>query len=318
MGGADGGSARPTFSIVTAAYNSQATLGDTVVSVLAQTLGDFEHLIVDDGSTDGTLELARSFAEADPRIRVLTRPNGGTGAARNTGLEAARGDWLVLLDADDMMLPCYLERQARFIGENPGFDIYSCNGIYLMPGGSRLTIWRGPAYARVRRYTLEDILRRNRIFIMATVRAESVRAVGGFGSMRRAEDIDLWLRMLASGARHVYNPAKLGEYRIVSGSSSTDEVGIAESVLASVSGLHDREDLDDRRRAAVEAAVVRGRKRVEIAGLRKRLAGGDATRARRTYLANAAGLASPWQRWLGSVLMLVHPSAYKLVFMRRR
>lgn len=318
MDGATSGAAAPRFTVLTAAYNSQALLAEAVGSVLAQTLGDFEHVIVDDGSTDGTLELARSLARTDPRIRVFTRPNGGAGAARNTGLAEARGEWVTILDHDDLFEPTHLEEQARFIEAHPGYDIYSCNATYMMPSGLRIPVWRGPAYARVRHYTLEDILRRNRIFIMATLRTSVVRAAGGFREVRFSEDYDLWLRLLAGGARHIYNPARLGLYRLTPGAASTREEEVALMHTEACTALLDRDDLTPRRRAAIRAAIVRGGQRVEIARLRARIAAGDTRRARRTYLANRGGPGSPWQRWLGPALMVVHPALYELVFMRRR
>lgn len=102
---------RPDVSVVIASYNSKDYLESSVQSALNQEDVDLEVLIVDDGSTDGSLEFARALASQDTRIRVLqTSTNGGPAAARNRGLEAMCGDWFAVLDSDDEMYPDRLRR----------------------------------------------------------------------------------------------------------------------------------------------------------------------------------------------------------------
>jgi glycosyltransferase involved in cell wall biosynthesis len=119
----------PRFSVVVPAYNAEATIALTMQSVLSQSCGDFELLVVDDGSTDRTLEVVGELAEKDPRVRVLSKPNGGCAPARNFGARAARGKFLGLLDSDDSYLSGYLETQDDAIRRHPEADIFSCNGI---------------------------------------------------------------------------------------------------------------------------------------------------------------------------------------------
>ncbi|GAB2606118.1 hypothetical protein GCM10027034_44260 [Ramlibacter solisilvae] len=96
----------PQVSVVIAAYNVQACLARTVESVLTQDLQNFEIVIVDDGSSDSTVAVAQKMALRDSRIRVFALPrNQGPSAARNRGLAEARGDWIAILDADDVFLP---------------------------------------------------------------------------------------------------------------------------------------------------------------------------------------------------------------------
>jgi succinoglycan biosynthesis protein ExoO len=98
-------------SVIVPAYNVAASLDRAVRSVLAQSLDDLEVVVVDDGSTDATREVARALTQADPRVRLIEQDrNRGVSAARNAGLDAARGDWVALLDADDAYLPRRLER----------------------------------------------------------------------------------------------------------------------------------------------------------------------------------------------------------------
>ena len=103
-------------TIVMPAHNSQASLSESVQSVLAQTYTDWELIIVDDASSDGTLALAGQFAAGDPRIRVLPlEQNVGVAEARNRGIDAARGQYLAFLDSDDLWLPHKLETQIDFM-----------------------------------------------------------------------------------------------------------------------------------------------------------------------------------------------------------
>lgn len=97
-------------SIIVPTYNAAAFLEDALQSVRDQTLGDFECLVIDDGSTDASVELAQAFAERDKRFRSIVMPaKGGVSAARNQGLVEARGDWVALLDADDLFVEDRLE-----------------------------------------------------------------------------------------------------------------------------------------------------------------------------------------------------------------
>ena len=97
-------------SIIIPVYNREDTVGRAVESALAQTWRDFELILVDDGSMDGSLEACRRWAEKDPRVRVVAAEHGGVSSARNHGIEAARGEWVSFLDSDDELDPRFLER----------------------------------------------------------------------------------------------------------------------------------------------------------------------------------------------------------------
>src|SRR5437879_1424517 len=125
---------RPAVSIITPAYNAEPYLAETVRSVLAQTFGDFEMIIVDDGSTDGTAAVAQRFAEGDSRIRVVRQRNAGISGARNTAMAQAKAPIFALLDSDDIWFPNYLDEQLRLLSESPGVGVASANAVNL--GGS--------------------------------------------------------------------------------------------------------------------------------------------------------------------------------------
>jgi glycosyltransferase involved in cell wall biosynthesis len=102
--------AMPSVSAIIPARDAEATLGQTLDSLLAQTVPDWEAVVVDDGSVDGTAEVALAYAARDPRVRLLRARAGGAAAARNAGLALARGRRLLFLDADDWVAPAHLER----------------------------------------------------------------------------------------------------------------------------------------------------------------------------------------------------------------
>lgn len=117
----------PEVSVIIPAYNLEGYLDTCLQSVLAQTLGNFEAIVVDDGSTDGTPGLLRRYAERDPRIIVVSTPNRGVARARETGIARAQGKYIAFLDGDDFWEPRMLEEMTASIGQNGGYDIVCCN-----------------------------------------------------------------------------------------------------------------------------------------------------------------------------------------------
>jgi glycosyltransferase involved in cell wall biosynthesis len=111
---------RNSVSILIPCHNSERWVAQTIESALAQTWAETETIVIDDGSTDGSLEIVRSFGK---RIRWESGPNRGANAARNRLLELARGEWLQYLDADDYLLPDKVARQIEYLGAHPSTDV---------------------------------------------------------------------------------------------------------------------------------------------------------------------------------------------------
>ena len=128
---------RPLFSIVMPAYNAARFIGDSIKSVQAQTIGDWELIVVDDASSDGTAEVVSAFASDDGRIRLLRHDcNAGAAQARNTGIDAARGLYLWLPDSDDTFDCDLLERCGRALAENPAaITVFGVAETYLDENG---------------------------------------------------------------------------------------------------------------------------------------------------------------------------------------
>lgn len=115
------------ISVVIPAYNAGGFIKRTIDSVLAQTYRDYEVIVVDDGSTDNTAEAVRSYAG---KVRYIYQENAGDGPARNTGIRAAKGDWIAFLDHDDEWLPQKLELQMKLLDRNPA--LRWCGANYYM------------------------------------------------------------------------------------------------------------------------------------------------------------------------------------------
>ena len=118
-------------SIITPYYNTKAFFVETIVSVQAQSLQNWEWLIVDDGSTDqASVNRLADFAAKDNRIKIFRQENAGTAAARNTGFHHSKGRYICLLDHDDMLEPTYLEKCVWFLDSNPEFAF--CNSYSVI------------------------------------------------------------------------------------------------------------------------------------------------------------------------------------------
>jgi len=183
----------PKVSVVIPAYNTAETLEQTLASVSLQTFADFEVLVVDDGSTDDTARVAESFP--DSRVQVIRVRHGGAGSARNHGLGRARGDYIALLDADDVWHPDKLRRQVALLDARPAIGM-CYTGEKRVDSHMRLI-----ARTAAREYAdyCEALLLWGVVIhppSAVMVRTALARAVGGFDdSLTLVEDWDFWLRL---------------------------------------------------------------------------------------------------------------------------
>lgn len=201
----------PALTVIMPAYNAQAYLGAAIASVLGQSFSDLELVIVDDGSTDATLELARGVD--DPRVRVLTQPNQGAGEARRAAMAAARAPIVACADADDLSRPTRFAVQMAFLAAHPDHVLVASQLALLDDATGAIT-------GRTRYVQSdEDIARRLLLFNpipqpSVMFRLDAYRAAGGYtATYPTAEDYDLWLRMHRFGRYHVLDEP-LVDYRI--------------------------------------------------------------------------------------------------------
>jgi GT2 family glycosyltransferase len=204
-------------SVVIPVHNGEKYLAQAIESVLGQTFRDFELLIVDDGSTDGTAAIIRRFAEGDRRVRILTQENRGVAAAGNRGLHEAGAKWVARLDADDVFLPEKLERQVAFLRRNPDAQIVGTLASFINHAGRPLGLvgTEGPyTTAEFYRLVRED---RPIYFVNSStlMRRETVLSIGGYREpFAPAEDVDLWIRMMEQGHLMLKVPEPLLLYRL--------------------------------------------------------------------------------------------------------
>src|SRR6266853_2209568 len=119
-------------TVLMACHNSSAYLDEAVNSVLSQTLGDLELILIDDCSTDNTLEIAARYEAQDDRVSVISLPvNSGPATARNAGIRAARGEWLGILDSDDVAMPTRFEEQLRLARSDKGLVMVGSSSISM-------------------------------------------------------------------------------------------------------------------------------------------------------------------------------------------
>ena len=200
----------PFFSVLLPAFNAKAHIGAAIRDILAQAFRDFELLVVDDGSTDGTSECVAKFS--DPRLRLIRLPsNQGLVAALNAGLQEARGKWIARQDADDRSRRYRLAKQARLISENPDTVLVYSQARLIDAHG----LWRGRL-----RPPLEDsglrwdfcfrnpIPHTSAVFPLHLVRED----LGGYRNCKACEDYDLWSRLMRHG-KAVGSPETLVSYR---------------------------------------------------------------------------------------------------------
>jgi glycosyltransferase involved in cell wall biosynthesis len=182
----------PAVSVLMSVYNGAASVQEAVASVLGQTDGDLELIVVDDGSTDATPALLA--AVGDPRLRVITQSRTGLTRALNRGLAAARADLVARLDADDVAVPERLARQRAFMADTPQVGVLGAAAREVDADGATVRVVRPPQDdAGIRR----ALIRVNPFVHSAMmVRRPLLEAAGGYDeTLPVAQDYDLWMRL---------------------------------------------------------------------------------------------------------------------------
>jgi glycosyl transferase family 2 len=250
----------PTFSVVIAAYNAETTILEAVGSALEQTLPAIEVIVVDDGSTDGTASLLQPLRE---RITLIRTENHGPSAARNEGARHATGDFIAVLDADDIFLPTRLEALAALAVARPDLDLLNTNVVYEHPGREPMVF-----YSAKRPFPVGD----QRAAILASsfpqhpaIRRTAFERAGGYDDgIHVVEDWDLWLRLILSGSRAGLVDVPLLRYRqLPSGlTADVDRLTSAGIELHRRSLL--RDDLTPQERAVTQAGLEERERLLEL------------------------------------------------------
>jgi hypothetical protein len=224
----------PRISVLLPVRDAAATLGACLDSLAAQTLADHEVVAVDDGSRDGSGEILRARARADPRLRVVSTPPHGLVAALNRGLAEARAPLVARMDADDRAATDRLARQAGRLEADAAVDVLGCRvrvvGLDGPPGeGMR-------AYVRWQNALLDhDAMARDRfvesplVHPSVAMRRPALASLGGWRAFDGPEDYDLWLRGFAAGLRFAKLPEVLLDWSDSPGRSTRTDPRYAPS-----------------------------------------------------------------------------------------
>ena len=233
----------PLVSVIMPAYRVTEYIGAAISSVLNQTFSNYEIIVINDGSPD-TDELESEIARYRGRIVYIKQENRGCSAARNIGIQVARGKYIALLDPDDLWEPHYLAEQLNILESNSGIDVLYCDALIF--GDSKLAGRRFmeamPSRGDV---TFEALItQRCNVMISVTARRETVLRVGMFDeNLRSAEDFDMWLRIVQQGGRISYHNQVLVKYRRHATCLSADPVWMCRHILKVFDNVRSRGSL---------------------------------------------------------------------------
>lgn len=261
----------PHVSIIIPAHNAAPFLEATLRSVYGQTFTDWEIVAVDDGSSDDTW----SVLQSDPaRIRALRSPTPtGPAAARNLALSGAQGELVAFLDADDLLLPNYLESQIRCLenattrGARVGF--VTCDALVLENDVYAERTYLSSRGYRGRPLTLERVLRKNPIYGACLVPEAVGASVGWFDpELFGTEDFGLWVKILERGYDAIVNPVPLAVYRRHAGTVSSNLARQALNAQRVYQLALTRKSLNGRQRRIARKAVRHNRAIEAVARMR--------------------------------------------------
>jgi glycosyltransferase involved in cell wall biosynthesis len=198
-------------SVIVPTYNRAQFICQGIDSVLAQGFQDFEIIVVDDGSTDNTVEVLQPYYD---RITYIYQENQRVSAARNTGIAASHGDYVAFLDSDDLFLPDKLDIQVRVLDEQPEVGLVVCGYQYIAEDGHFLRESHG--WLEYPTITIESIILGGLAPPSAVlVRRSWLDHAGGFDpGLSHSEDPDLWLRLALAGCPMVWEPSIVSQYRV--------------------------------------------------------------------------------------------------------
>lgn len=171
----------PRISVIVAAYNDAVRLPRAVASIMSQTFTDWELIVVDDGSTDATRSVAAALTRADSRVRAISIPHAGPGAARNAGVAIAQGEWIAILDSDDYATPTRLHRQLAFAQAHPTAGLVASHAQRVATTGRMWGTWSpGPQTIEAYRRTRDTGGVLYFVHSSVMVRRDLLLAVGGY------------------------------------------------------------------------------------------------------------------------------------------
>lgn len=208
--------AKPIFTIGIPSYNQQEYLADAIDSALAQP--NSEVIVCDDGSTDDSFNIAARYNIDYPRVKIIRQVNKGLASARNTIIMNMKGDFLLPLDADDILLDNCVEKLITAIAENPKADVISPSFKTFGTSSETIILMPNP--------TIEDFWAGNRVGYCSAIKKKALLEIGGYSPRmdKGWEDYHLWFNMLKRGKKIVTVPEVLWLYRTKEESMWTESV----------------------------------------------------------------------------------------------
>ncbi len=221
----------PRVSVVIPLYQTEAYIGAALASAVAQSYRDIEIIVVDDGSRDAGPQIARSWP--DPRVRVVTQENRGLAGARNTGIRHATGEFVALLDADDIWEPAKLAKHVAHFDADPALDVSFSDSRLIDGNGEDLGLIQSPLSPDVSAVNIfcrnpvgngsAPVLRRSALDRIAFEDERLGRTCWFDESFRQSEDVECWMRLKVIGdCRFGRVPEALTLYRVNSGGLSAN------------------------------------------------------------------------------------------------
>ncbi len=267
---------QPLVSVIIPAYKVAPFIDATLTSVRSQSFTNYEIIVINDGSPD-TEALEREIAPHQESITYIRQTNKGAGAARNSGIRVARGEFIAFLDGDDLWLPTFLEDQLALLKSNGGFDLVYADAVNLHGTElSRITNMDvNPSDGPV---TAESLIAGNCLVITSSVvaRRELIAEVGLFDEdFPNSQDFDLWLRLAKHGARITYQQKVLVHRRIYEGSLASNPIKSFAGEISVLEKTKQRTDLTPAESAAIDRTLELRRATIEVIRGKQRLSAGE-------------------------------------------
>jgi glycosyltransferase involved in cell wall biosynthesis len=203
----------PLVSIIIPLFNKESYISQTIESVTTQTYKNMEIIVINDGSTDGSLEVVRKYSIKDKRISILSQRNMGLSGARNRGIASAKGEFVNFLDADDLLYKHFVEETVGYLNANPSKDLVHVSFDWIEEQGDLISSQKAPESDDY----LRDLLMGN-MFPVHTVlvRRYLIDRIGLFREeLRTTEDWDYWLRCAKQGSKFGTLPVVLAATRVL-------------------------------------------------------------------------------------------------------
>jgi glycosyltransferase involved in cell wall biosynthesis len=196
------------ISVIVPCYNQGIYLKETIQSALASTYRPLEIIIINDGSTDDSLEIVRFLEAQHPEVRVLDQANAGVTKARNSGIAAAQGEYILPLDGDDLISATYIEKGIAILSARPAVKVVYCQAEKFSDSSRKL--WK------LKPFSLQQLAKDNMIFVSALFRKADALGVGGFSEDMQLgrEDWEFWIKLLKNGGEVVQLPEVGFFYRL--------------------------------------------------------------------------------------------------------